>query len=297
MASIPKSKPLLMISGSGLDQARCKGKTALVLHGGGGPASVFAFTDDLSQYFHVITPTHPGFADTMRPSYMSSVKDLARSYALLIERSSLQDVLVIGFSLGGWVAAEMAASNPNGIAGLVLVDAVGIEVPGQDVLDVFSIAPSDIASFSYHAPDRFRIDTAKLTQQQAATMRSNFVALAVYGRNQNMQDPELRGRLVSVELPALVVWGESGRVVFPEYGSALTPRRFPTPRFRVDPRMWPFAPNRTAATTAGPRPRIQSRFGGWGLTPPRKEHSKQGELFACMSGMDDNSAGFALKLR
>jgi len=68
---------------------------------------VFAFADDLSQHYHVITPTHPGFADTMRPPDMSSVKDLARSYALLIERSSLQDVLVIGFSMGGWVAAEM----------------------------------------------------------------------------------------------------------------------------------------------------------------------------------------------
>jgi pimeloyl-ACP methyl ester carboxylesterase len=216
-----------------LDQ-RGAGKTALVLHGGGGPASVFAFADDLAKHYHVITPTHPGFADTTRPSYMSSVKDLARSYALLIERSSLQDVLVIGFSLGGWVAAEMAASHPNGIAGLVLVDAVGIEVPGQDVLDVFSIAPNDIASFSYHAPDRFRIDMAKLTEQQAMTMRSNFAALAVYGRNQNMQDPELRGRLVAVELPALVVWGESDRVVFPEYGRSYA-TAFPNTRFELIP--------------------------------------------------------------
>jgi len=59
-------------------------------------------------------------------------------------------------------------------------------------------------------------------------MRSNFAALAVYGRDQNMQDPELRGRLVAVELPALVVWGRRAIASYFLNMAALTPRRFPT---------------------------------------------------------------------
>jgi len=214
-----------------IDQAGA-GRPVLLLHGGAGPASVSAFAEDLSRYKHVITPTHPGFAGTPRPAHMTSVKELARSYALLIERARMRDALVIGFSIGGWIAAEMATLRPAGVAGLILVDAGGIEVPGQTILDVFSIAPSELASFAYHAPERFRIDMTKLTERQVAAMRSNFATLAVYGRAQNMQDPDLRSRLASVDIPALVVWGESDRVVPPDYGRAYA-AAFPKGRFEL----------------------------------------------------------------
>ena len=139
---------------------------------------------------------------------------------------------MIGFSIGGWIAAELAVSMPREVTGLVLVDAVGIEVPGQSVLDVFSIQPSEIASFSYHAPERYRIAPATLDEGQVAAMRSNFAALAVYGRAQNMQDPDLRERLARVAIPALVVWGESDRVVSPDYGRAYA-AALPNSRFSL----------------------------------------------------------------
>jgi pimeloyl-ACP methyl ester carboxylesterase len=210
------------------------GRPVLLLHGGNGPISVSAFANDLAQHCHVVTPTHPGFDNTTRPADMTSVKDLARLYVALLERADLRDTLVIGCSLGGWIAAEMGAAKPANMAGLVIVNACGIAVPGETVLDVFSIAPSELASYSYHAPDRYRIDMTKLTEQQAATMRSNFAALAAYGRAQNMQDPDLRDRLAAVQAPALVVWGASDRVVTPAYGRAYA-AAFPNGRFELIP--------------------------------------------------------------
>jgi pimeloyl-ACP methyl ester carboxylesterase len=208
------------------------GRTVLLLHGGAGPMSVAAFAKDLSPYKQVITPTHPGFAGTPRPDHMTSVKELARTYVTLIERARLRDTLVIGFSIGGWIAAEMAALHPKGIAGLVLVDATGISVPGQPVLDVFSIPPGEIANFSYHTPDKYRIDPSKMTEQQIAGMRANFATLAVYSRAVNGQDPDLRDRLAAVTIPAMVVWGESDRVVTPDYGRAYA-AAFPKGRFEL----------------------------------------------------------------
>jgi pimeloyl-ACP methyl ester carboxylesterase len=210
------------------------GRTVLLLHGGAGPMSVSAFSGDLAQFKHVITPIHPGFAGTKRPDHMDRVKELARTYVTLIERARLHDVLVIGFSIGGWIAAEMATLRPAGVAGFVLVDAAGITVPGQSVLDVFSIAPNEIANFSYHTPEKYRIDPSKMTEQQAAGMKANFATLAVYGRAQNMQDPDLRDRLASVKTPAMVVWGESDRVVTPDYGRAYA-AAFPNGRFELIP--------------------------------------------------------------
>jgi pimeloyl-ACP methyl ester carboxylesterase len=120
------------------------------------------------------------------------------------------------------------------IAGLVLANAVGITVPGQTVLDVFAIAPQELATYSYHAPDKFRLDPSKLSEQQAAMMKANFAALAIYGRAVNMRDPDLHLRLAAVKTRALIVWGESDRVVTPDYGRAFA-AAFPNSRFELIP--------------------------------------------------------------
>src|ERR1700748_674489 len=77
----------------------------LLLHGGAGPASVAAFGDLLAARKHarVIVPTHPGFNGTPRPGALSSVGDLARLYASLLERLDVWGVTVIGNSIGGWI--------------------------------------------------------------------------------------------------------------------------------------------------------------------------------------------------
>ena len=213
-------------------QQKGTGRTVLLLHGGGGPLTVAGFAEALSAHFHVVTPTHPGFNGTPRPAALSDVRALAGFYGRLLEDAGLEDVLAIGFSMGGWIASELSLAAPRTLAGIVLADAAGITVPGQTVLDVFAISPSQIADFSYHTPDRFRIDPSKMSEQQQAGMRANFATLAAYARSSNMQDPTLRERLSAVKLPALAVWGESDRVVYPDYGRAFA-AAFPNGRFEL----------------------------------------------------------------
>ena len=208
------------------------GRPLLMLHGGGGVGSVAAFAQDLADHFNVILPTHPGFDGTARPAPIAGIADLAKLYSELLATARLQGVLVMGFSLGGWLAAELAASYPQAIDGLVLVDAVGMTVSGQGVLDVFSIAPGEIADFSYHDPDRFRVDMASLSPERRSALQSNFAALAVYGGALNMQDPDLGSRLATIDIPSMVVWGESDRVATPVYGRAFADA-MPNSRFEL----------------------------------------------------------------
>jgi pimeloyl-ACP methyl ester carboxylesterase len=196
------------------------GRPVLLLHGGGGPISVQSFAATLADRYHVITPTHPGFNGTERRVDFTSVKQLAQLYADLVAAMAVPDLLVIGFSIGGWIAAELALLQPGGVAGYVLVDAAGIAVQGLEVLDVFALAPGQIYDFSYHQPARYRIDPASMSPAQQVAMRANFVTLRVYGDSHNMQDPDLRLRLAAVTQPVLVVWGESDRVTLPRYGEA-----------------------------------------------------------------------------
>jgi pimeloyl-ACP methyl ester carboxylesterase len=201
---------------------RGKGHAVLLLHGGAGPTSVVPWADLLARTrpARVITPTHPGFGGTPRPEALATVGGLARVYAAFIEKLGLEGVTIIGNSVGGWIAAELGLLAGARISSLALVNATGIEVPGHPVADVFQLSPDELSRLSYHDPARFRIDPSKLAPEQKAMMVANLRVLKLYG-GPGAADPSLRARLSASALPpTLVAWGESDRIVDPEYGRA-----------------------------------------------------------------------------
>ena len=181
---------------------RGEGRPFLLLHGGGGPQTVAGFAELLATHVpaRVITPSHPGFGGTPRPDGLTSIAGLAALYRELLDRLGLDDVTVIGNSIGGWIAAELALLGSPRISGLVLADAVGIEVDGHPVTDIFPLSLDELARLSYHDPAAFRIDPAAMTEAQRAVMATNRAALQVYG-GARMADPALRGRLAAIACP------------------------------------------------------------------------------------------------
>ena len=210
-------------------------RAVLLLHGGGGPQTVAGFAELLATHgpARVITPSHPGFGGTPRPDGLTSMAGLAALYRDLLDRLGLDDVTVIGNSIGGWIAAELALLGSARIGRLVLVDAVGIEVDGHPVTDIFPLSMDELAQLSYHDPAAFRIDPAAMTEAQRAGMAANRTALRVYGGTP-MADPTLRGRLAAIACPALVIWGEADRIVDPGYGRAYA-AAIPGARFELLP--------------------------------------------------------------
>lgn len=211
---------------------RGSGPAMLVLHGGGGPLTVAGFVEAMSAHSRVIAPVHPGFGGTPRPDDFDSVEKLADTYAALLERLALTDVLVVGFSIGGWIANALALRAGARLRGVVLVNGAGIVVDGEPCADVFSLTPPQLSALSFHDPARFGIDPSKLSDAQKAGMAANMKTLAVYGRARDMGDPALRTRLAGVRVPVLVVWGESDRVVTPAYGRAVA-ASFPNARLEI----------------------------------------------------------------
>ena len=86
-------------------------RTALVLHGGGGPRTVAPIADHLASTMHAFAPTHPGWDGTPRPESIASVADLASGYLALLLSRGERDVVLIGSSIGGWIALEMAIQS------------------------------------------------------------------------------------------------------------------------------------------------------------------------------------------
>lgn len=200
----------------------------LLLHGGAGPASVAGFADLLAARWNarVLVPTHPGFDGTPRADGLDSVPALAGLYADLLESENLWDVTVIGNSIGGWIAAELALRSSPRVSGIVLVNAVGIDVPGHPVTDVSGLTPDELRKLSFHDPERFPPDPRRRPGPDLA-------ALAAYTK-MRMADPGLRDRLGRLDLPVRVVWGESDGIAVPAYGRALA-EAIPGARFTLIP--------------------------------------------------------------
>jgi len=194
-------------------------RTVLLLHGGGGPATVAPLAAHFAAAATVITPTLPGWGGSPRPSELDSARAYAHRYLSELADAGLSDVVVIGSSLGGWIGAEMALADGDGRVGaLVLIDAAGIEVPGEPIRDITGLAPQEIAQFSFHDPSKLVVPPP--TPEGLAIVRGNQAALEAVAGHPYMHDPELAGRLGRIAVPTLVVWGESDRVITPEYGRA-----------------------------------------------------------------------------
>jgi pimeloyl-ACP methyl ester carboxylesterase len=197
------------------------GRPALVLHGGGGPFTVAGIAEHLAETTHAITPTHPGWNGTPRPDSVSSIDDIALAYLGYLDDNDLRDVLVVGSSLGGWIGAEMATRDDAGrISGLILLDAVGVDVDGQPIRDFFALDARGVAEYSFHDADRFFVDPATVSEEQAARQRANMATMRIVAGEPYMHDPTLLDRLGRINFPVLVIWGASDRIVTPAYGAA-----------------------------------------------------------------------------
>lgn len=194
------------------------GRPTLLLHGGAGPGSMMGLATGLAaRGRRAIIPVYPGFDGEPRPSWFHRIDDLAIMALALIEWLEIGDVSLIGNSVGGWLAIETGLRRSPRIAEQVIIDAVGLDPTpeGGGIVDPATLPPALLLAHSFHDPSRALVprDAAAAT-----TMANNQRALRVYAGEPFMHDPSLRGRLSSVNIPTLVLWGESDRIVTPAYG-------------------------------------------------------------------------------
>ncbi len=197
-----------------------KGQPLLMLHGGGGPIAALPFVAKLAERFEIIAPTHPGFGGSRIPDSFTRIDDLAFLYLDLLDALDLKDVVLMGFSMGGWTAAELVVMNARRLSKLILVDAVGVKVGGRedrDIADVFGLPSETLTKLMWHDPTKAP-DISKLTDEQLSLVAANRMALGVYTWEPYMHNPKLPQRLHRVRIPTHFIWGASDGIVTAVYG-------------------------------------------------------------------------------
>ena len=169
-----------------------KGPTLLYLHGPDGASSVRPAMELLARKHEVLVPEHPGFGGSDEPEWLDNIHDLAYFYLDFCEQLDLRNVHLVGSSLGGWLALEMAVRDRARLTRLTLAAPLGIHVPGVKRGDPFLWSPEEKAR---HLGD------ASIDVKNQYT----FARLAWEPR---LFDPHLAKWLHRVKVPTQIIWGE-----------------------------------------------------------------------------------------
>jgi len=199
------------------------GQPLLYLHGGSGLVPEAPFLASLCRRFRVIAPVHPGFGGSSLPIWIDSVDDFAHLYLELIGRLKLSSVMLVGHSIGGWTAAEIATKSTASIDRLVLVAPVGIKVGPVDKLDIpdiYAMPQDQIDRLLYADPERWRPDAGKLSDAELLTRARNRQTLALITWEPYMHNPKLRHRLHTIDRPTLLIRGAQDGLVAKDYAAA-----------------------------------------------------------------------------
>src|SRR5438445_8218020 len=115
------------------------GRPMLALHGASDAGSWLACMARLAARHDVLAPEHPGFGASDTPDWLDNIQDLARFYLDLTDQLDLHNIDLVGHSLGGWIAVELAVRNTRRLNSLTLVGSAGIHVPGVKQVDTFLV--------------------------------------------------------------------------------------------------------------------------------------------------------------
>jgi pimeloyl-ACP methyl ester carboxylesterase len=225
------------------------GPRVLYLHSAMGDAKWLPHLTALAQHFEVVAPLHPAFAASDEDADAGSVAGgaapadgaaLAEELATLLTTLGWSTAAVVGFSLGGWMAAELACRHPLLVSRLVLIAAVGVRLPDQPLADLSAPrAAAELRRLYLHDPQSSlgQLLFLQLASDPGDPVRAGRVAALCEAAVAS----DLPARLGRLTAPTLCLWGESDRVVPRAYGEELA-RLIPGARLRIIPAAGHLAP-------------------------------------------------------
>ncbi len=193
------------------------GESMLILHDELGYPGWLSWNERVAQERALIIPLQPGFGRTERIDWIRSYRDLAGLYSQIIRELGAAPIDVIGFSAGGFIAAEMAAADPQIFSRMVLVAPMGIKPVDGEILDIFALTVRNhLLATVAEAADTPEFTTtygAHMTPEQFEAFEDARSETARIGWEPFMHNPSLPYLLRGLKIPTLLMWGTRDRIV------------------------------------------------------------------------------------
>src|SRR5216683_1678964 len=167
------------------------GEPLLFLHGAGGLMANDPFLNALAEKYHVYAPLLPGYGDSEECGEIRDMLDFTLHTWDVVGALGLKDPILVGHSMGGMIAAEMAAVAPNDVSRLALIAPAGLWDDAHPVPDLFSTLPFEMPALLFHDAE---------------------AGAAVMTAGRNVEDP---GFLQAYLVANARQLGMAGRILFP----------------------------------------------------------------------------------
>lgn len=199
------------------------GPDLLFLHGAGGITEADPFFAALSAKYHVYAPLLPGYGESDECGEIRDMLDVTLHTFDVAEALGLKKPILAGHSMGGMIAAEMAAVAPNDVDKLCLICPAGLWLDEYPIPDLFTLLPYQLPAFLFHdAEAGGKLMTAGMDFSNLEFLKAFLIQNA---RQMGMAgkllfpipDRGLRQRLYRIKAKTVLIWGESDKLIVPRY--------------------------------------------------------------------------------
>ena len=203
-----------------------KGQPMVFLHGAGGLELDLTLLMALAEKYHVYAPLLPGYGDSEECAELRDMLDFTLHSWDVVDALGLRDPVLVGFSMGGMIAAEMAALAPHDLSRLALIAPAGLWLDQHPVPDLFSMLPFELPNYLFHDPEAgAKAIGANIQLTDPAFLQTFLVRnarqLGAAGKILfPIPERGLATRLYRIRAKTLLVWGQSDKIVHPAYAQA-----------------------------------------------------------------------------
>lgn len=173
------------------------------------------FTDLAAAGFEVIAPEIPGFGRSDAITTWHGIADVVFTLRRILDSLEVDRAVLVGSSLGGWLAAEIAVWFPERVRALALLSPLGLRVDDAPVFQIFGAEDDVLLPKLLARPQDLVGHLSPALAEDAADPHALPVhlyraleATARIGWNPHLHNPRLQGRLALIGAPTLVVRGQ-----------------------------------------------------------------------------------------
>jgi pimeloyl-ACP methyl ester carboxylesterase len=202
------------------------GPDLVFLHGAGGATAEDPLLNALAKTHHVYAPLIPGYGDSEECPEIRDMLDFTLHTWDVVAALGLKDPILVGHSMGGMIAAEMAAVQPNDVSRLALIAPAGLWDDAHPIADLFSTLPYEMPALLFHdAEAGAAMMTAGLSVEDPNFLQTYLVTnarqLGMAGRILfPIPERGLSERLYRIKAKTVIIWGDSDKLIPPTYAHA-----------------------------------------------------------------------------